>query len=88
MRTTLAAEGMNFESSTSFNDLTDKTSCMKSDKKVEVILFSKYSFTDSRQKELVRWVGTTLQSAIAQQEEMINKLFLTKLRNTPKIYLS
>ena len=84
----MAAEGMNFESSTSFNDLTDKTSCMKSDKKVEVILFSKYSFADSRQKELVRWVGTTLQSAIAQQEEMINKLFLTKLRNTPKIYLS
>jgi hypothetical protein len=61
---------------------------MKSDKKVAVIIFSRYSFTDSRQKELVRWVGTTLQSAIAQQEEMTRKLFLKSLKNTPAIYLS
>jgi len=61
---------------------------MKSDKKAEVILFSKYSFADSRQKELVRWVGTTLQSVISQEERMPNKLFLTKLSNTPTIYLS
>jgi len=61
---------------------------MKSDKKVAVILFSKYSFADSRQKELIRWVGTTLQSAIAQQQEMTKKLFLKRLKNTPAIYLS
>jgi len=65
-----------------------KTKIMKSDKKVAVILFSKYSFADPRQKELVRWVGTTLQSAIAQQQEMTKKLFLKSLRNTPAIYLS
>jgi hypothetical protein len=61
---------------------------MKSDKKVAVILFSKYSFADPRQKELVRWVGTTLQSAITQQQETTKKLFLKKLKNTPAIYLS
>ena len=61
---------------------------MKSDKKVEVILFSKYSLPDSRQKELVRWVGTTLQSAIAQQQEMTKELFLKSLKNTPAIHLS
>jgi len=61
---------------------------MKSDKKVEVMFFSKYSFADSRQKELVRWVGTTLQSAITQQQETTKKLFLKKLKNTPAIYLS
>jgi len=61
---------------------------MKSDKKVAVILFSKYSFNDPRQKELVRWVGTNLQSAIAKQQEMTRKLFLKSLKNTPAIYLS
>ena len=61
---------------------------MKSDKKVAVVLFSKYPFADPRQKELVRWVGTTLQSAIAQQQETTKKLFLKKLKNTPAIYLS
>ena len=61
---------------------------MKSDNKVAVILFSKYSFAHPRQKELVTWVGTTLQSALAQQQEMTKKLLLKNLKNTPAIYLS
>jgi hypothetical protein len=48
---------------------------MKSDKKVAVILFSKYSFANSRQKELVRWVGTTLQSEIMQQQDTLRNYF-------------
>ncbi len=61
---------------------------MKNGKQVAVILFSKYSFADPRQKELVRWVGTTLQSAIAQQQDATKKLFLKTLKDTPAIYLS
>ena len=61
---------------------------MKNYNMVEVILFSKYSFTDPRQKELVRWIGTTLQSAIVQQQEMATKIFLRTLKGTSAIYLS
>ena len=61
---------------------------MKNGNKVAVILFSKYSFADPRQKELVRWVGTTLQSAIVRQEDIAKKLFLKELKDTPAIYLS
>jgi hypothetical protein len=69
-------------------DVTDKTSSIKSDRKVAVILFSKYSFADPRQKELVRWVGTTLQSAIGRQHEIAKKIFLRILKDTPAIYMS
>ena len=39
---------------------------MKNNNQVEVILFSKYSFKDIRQKELVRWLGTAAQSEIGR----------------------
>ena len=61
---------------------------MKNDNKVEVILFSKYSFGDFAQKELVRWLGTTLQPVIWQQDDTTKKLFLETLKDTPAIYLS
>lgn len=61
---------------------------MKNNNTVEVILFSKYSLTDLRRKELVRWLGTTLQSAIRQQHNMTKKLFLRNLKDSPAIYLS
>jgi hypothetical protein len=61
---------------------------MKNYNQVEVILFSKYSTTDFRQKGLVRWLGTTLQSAIAHQREKAKKIFLDTLKDTPAIYLS
>jgi len=61
---------------------------MKKGKKVAVILFSKDSFADPRQKELVRWVGTTLQTAIVQQQDTTKKLFLKTSKDTPAIYLS
>jgi len=61
---------------------------MKNYKQVEVILFSKYSTTDFRQKELVRWLGTTAQSAISRQQERTKKLFLKTLRETPALYMS
>jgi len=61
---------------------------MKNNNTVEIILFSKYSFTDLRQKELVKWLGTTVQSTIRQQHDMTKKLFLGKLKGSPAIYLS
>ena len=61
---------------------------MKNYNQVEVILFSKYSTTDFRQKELVRWLGTTAQSAIDRQYEKAKKLFLKTLKDTPAIYMS
>ena len=61
---------------------------MKNNNQVEVILFSKYSFKDMRQKELVRWLGTTAQTIIKKQHEKAKKISLPTLRATPAIYLS
>jgi len=61
---------------------------MKSDNKVEVILFSKYTFGNFDQKELVRWLGTTLQPVIQEQQDITKKLFSKTLKDTPAIYLS
>jgi len=61
---------------------------MKNNNQVEVILFSNYSFNNLRQKELVRWLGTTAQSAIVRQQERAKKLFLRTLKDTPAIFMS
>ena len=61
---------------------------MKKYNQVEVILFSKYCFKNVEQKELVKWLGTTVQLAIVCQEDRVKKLFLGTLKNTPAIYLS
>jgi len=61
---------------------------MKNYNHVEVILFAKYYLKDAEQKELVRWLGTTAQSAIGRQRERVKKMFVSVLKNTPAIYLS
>lgn len=61
---------------------------MKNNNQVEVILFSNYSFKEVGQRELVRWLGTTAQSAIDRQNEKAKKLFLKTLKGTPAIYMS
>jgi hypothetical protein len=61
---------------------------MKNNNTVEVILFSKYSLTDLRQKELVKWLGTCAQSAIERQQEKAKNIFLRTLKDTPAIHLS
>ena len=61
---------------------------MKHYNQTEVILFSKYSFNDLRQKELVRWLGTTAQSVIQRQHVVTKKLHLRMLKDTPAIYMS
>jgi hypothetical protein len=61
---------------------------MKNNNQVEVILFTNYSFRDLRQKELLRWLGTTAQSAIQRQNEKVKKLLPTILKDSPAIYLS
>jgi hypothetical protein len=61
---------------------------MENNNKIEVILFSKYSLSDIRRKELVKWVGITIQPAISHQHDSAKKLFLRNLKDTPAIYLS
>jgi len=61
---------------------------MKNYNQIEVILFSKYSLSNLRQKELVTWLGTTLQPAIGRQQAKAKKIFLKIIKDTPAIYLS
>ena len=61
---------------------------MKYPNQLEVILFSKYSLRDLRQKELIRWLGTTAQSIIGRQYEKAKKINLATLKETPAIYMS
>ena len=61
---------------------------MRNYNQLEVILFSGYSFRNQTQKELVKWLGTTLQSAIGSQREKSKMIFLRVLKDTPPIYLS
>jgi len=61
---------------------------MEDNNRVEVIFFSKYSLTNSRHKEQLRWIGTIAQSAIELQHERAKKLFLKTLKGAPAIYLS
>ena len=61
---------------------------MKDNNQVEVILFSKYSFGDPHQRELVRWLGREAQPAIMHQNETAKKIFLKTLKDSPAIYLS
>ena len=61
---------------------------MKNYNQIEVILFSKYCLTDIRQKELVRWLGTTAQAVIRHQNQKAKTIFPKMLKDTPAIYLS
>ena len=61
---------------------------MKNYNQVEIILFDTYSCKNTRQRELVRWLGTTLQYAIERQQSVAKRIFLGKLKDTPAIYLS
>ena len=61
---------------------------MENNIKLEVILFSNYPSADPRQKELLRWLTTTMQSAIEEQHEQSKKIFLSILKDTPAIYMS
>jgi hypothetical protein len=64
------------------------SSNMKKYNQTEVILFSKYSLRDSNQKEFIRWLGTTAQSAIGLQQAKAKKLFLRRLKDSPPVYMS
>lgn len=61
---------------------------MKNNNKIEVILFSRYFPSNLHQRELVKWLGTTLQPAIREQLERTQKLFLHTLKHSEPIYLS
>jgi len=61
---------------------------MKYNNQVEIILFSRYSIANVHQKQLVRWMGTTVQTVIGKQQERAKKIFLSTLKDTPAIYMS
>ena len=61
---------------------------MKNYNQVEVILFSKYSPGNLHQKELITWLGTTLQPVIVRQQAKAKKIVLKIIKDTPAIYLS
>ena len=61
---------------------------MRSSNQLEIILFSKYSLKDVRQKQLVRWLGTTAQTVIALQQAKTKRINLITLNKTPAIYMS
>jgi hypothetical protein len=70
------------------NLINQKKLFMKYPNQLEVILFTKYSLTNLHQKELVKWLGTTAQSAIGRQDEKAKKINLPTLKQTPAIYMS
>ena len=61
---------------------------MKNYNQIEIILFSKYSFKDLRQRQLAKWLGTSAQTAIHCQQKLAKKMFLRALRDSPAIYMS
>ena len=52
------------------------------------IIFSKYPVLCLHQKELVRWLETTAQPIIGQQNEKAKKIKLRTLKESPAIFLS
>lgn len=52
------------------------------------ILLCKYSRNDVRREELVKWLVTTAQSVIGQQDKKTKKIYLGVLKETPAIYMS
>jgi hypothetical protein len=61
---------------------------MKNNNRVEIVLFSNYSSRNAHQKQLVKWLGTTVQPAIDNQFLKAKKLYLKTLKDTPPIYMS
>ncbi len=61
---------------------------MKYFNQIEVIFLSGYSPNGLREKQLVKWLGTTAQTVIGQQNEKVKKLNLRTFKDTPPIYMS
>jgi hypothetical protein len=61
---------------------------MKSNNMVEVLLIKNYSLGNTAKKELVRWLGTSLQPVLREQHDSVKKIYVEKLKDTPAIYLS
>lgn len=61
---------------------------MENKNNIEVVLFAKYTFKDSRRKEVSKWLTTTIQSAIKKQYQRTKKMHLEILKDTPAIFMS
>ena len=61
---------------------------MKHDYTIEILLPSEFSSSYWNQKRLVKWLTTTVQSIIVEQQVRAKKIFLSAMKNTPAIYMS
>lgn len=61
---------------------------MKKYNTIGVILFSRYYLKNLRQKELVKWLSTSVQSVIGRQHDTVKKMFVRAPKVTPPVYLS
>jgi len=61
---------------------------MKNNNNLELILFSKFPLRDPRQKELLKWLTTTMQSVIIKQREWTWNRFFWILEDTEPICMS
>ena len=61
---------------------------MKNNNNLEVILFSKFPLKDPHEKELLKWLTTTMQSVIRKQLESTWNRFLWILEDTEPICMS
>ena len=61
---------------------------METNNKLEVILYSKYSLTETGKKKLMIWINAIIQPAIDHQHQTVKKMFLKNLPDSPPIYMS
>ena len=61
---------------------------MKHSNQSEEIFFSKYSFEDLRQKQLLRWLVTVAESLRGCQQNSVKKVYLRTLDETHIINMS
>jgi len=61
---------------------------MKYNNTIEIILPSKFSSAYWEQKDLVKWLTTTVQSVIVKQQVRTKKIFPGTMKDTPAIYMS
>jgi hypothetical protein len=61
---------------------------MKNNRTIEILLCSKYPLNGPGQKELADWLVTFVQPLIRMQQQLVKKVYLSSLKNSPPIHLS
>ena len=61
---------------------------MENNTNLEIILFANHHPANLCRRSILKWLATTVQSAIEKQDEQTEKLSLNILKQTPPIYMS